>query len=290
MPINTVFIRDVGPLRWALRTALRQFYKRILHRDHRMQLPTGEWMTLPIADHFASEAFITKADVDWGSEQLLFSLLSGEGAFLDVGAHIGYYSLYMLPCVRAVYAFEPDPRVRALLEKNVSAKANIEVISSAVGATEGVAHFTLERHSEVSHLSAVGDNAANQIEVQVTTIDAFVAARNLSVEAIKIDVEGHDTEVIRGALHVLMQQQPLVLTEARPDAELFALTASVNYRVFAYVRRRNAREKLLRELFPTVETPDETKMLFLVPNKLASQFSQLVPSPLVPSFLTLHAP
>lgn len=279
MPINTVFIRDVGPLRWAGRTALRQFYKRVLRRDHRMQLPSGEWMTLPIADHFASEAFITNADVDWGSEQLLFSLLKDEGSFLDVGAHIGYYSLYMLPRVRAIYAFEPDPRVRALLEKNVSAKPNIEVISSAVGAAEGSAHFTLERHSEISHLSAAGESAANRIEVQVTTIDAFVATRNLNVEAIKIDVEGHDTEVIRGALHMLTQQQPLVLTEARPDAKLFALTASVNYRVFAYVRHAGAREKLLRELFSTIAIPGETKMLFLVPSRLTSQFTQLFPIP-----------
>ena len=279
MPINSVFIRDVGPLRWALRTAIRQFYKRILRRDHRMQLPTGEWMTLPIADHFASEAFITNADVDWGSEQLLFSLMKSEGVFLDVGAHIGYYSLYMLPRVRAVYAFEPDPRVRLLLEKNVNAKLNIEVISSAVGASEGTAHFTLERHSEISHLSAAGDNAANQIEVEVTTIDAFVAARSFAVEAIKIDVEGHDIEVIRGATFVLQQLQPLVLTEAKPNPELFALAASVNYRVFAYVRCGAARKKLLRELFSTVETPGESKMLFLVPNRLASQFTRLVPIP-----------
>jgi FkbM family methyltransferase len=279
MPINTVFIRDVGPLRWAWRTAIRQFYKRILRRNHAMQLPTGEWITLPIADHFASEAFITRADVDWGSEQLLFSFLKGEGVFLDVGAHIGYYSLYMLPRVRAVYAFEPDPRVRVLLEKNVNTKPNIEVIASAVGASEGTAHFTLERHSEVSHLSTAGQNAANQIEVEVTTIDAFVAARSLTVEAIKIDVEGHDTEVIRGALHVLTQQHPIVLTEAKPDAKLFALAASINYRVFAFVRHASARDKLLRELSSTSAVPGETKMLFLVPNRLASQFTRLFPIP-----------
>jgi hypothetical protein len=64
-----------------------------------------------------AKPFVTNADVDWGSEQLLFRLLSGKGAFLDVGAHIGYYSLYMLPRVETVDAFEPDPRVRALLEK-----------------------------------------------------------------------------------------------------------------------------------------------------------------------------
>jgi hypothetical protein len=74
MPINTVFIRDVGTPGWAWRTVVRQFWKRSLRPDHRMQLPTGAWMTRPIADHFASEAFITNADVDWGSEQQLFSL------------------------------------------------------------------------------------------------------------------------------------------------------------------------------------------------------------------------
>ena len=185
--------------------------------------------------------------MDWGSEQLLFSLLGGKGAFLDVGAHIGYYSLYMLPRVEAVYALEPDPRVRALLEKNVSAIPNIEVISSAVSATEGAAHFTLERHSEVSQLSRAGDSASEQIEVQVTTIDAFSARRSLATEAIKIDVEGHDTEVIRGALRVLTGQQPLVLTEAKPDRELFALAGRVNYRVFAWLRYAGEKRKVLQE-------------------------------------------
>lgn len=96
-----------------------------------------------------------------------------------------------------------------------------------MSATEGTAHFTLERHSEVSHLSASGDSASNQIEVQVTTIDAFIARRSLAIEAIKIDVEGHDTKMIRGALQVLTEQQPLVLSEAKPDRELFALAGTI---------------------------------------------------------------
>jgi hypothetical protein len=43
----------------------------------------GAWRRLPIADRIANETFITKADVDWFSEQLLFSLLGGKGAFPD---------------------------------------------------------------------------------------------------------------------------------------------------------------------------------------------------------------
>jgi FkbM family methyltransferase len=280
MPINrafirTAFIREVGLFRWVGRTAIRQFYKRIARRDHAMQLPTGEWMTLPIADHFASEVFITGGDVDWGSERLLFSLLEGKGAFLDVGAHIGYYSLYVLPRVRVVYAFEPDPRVRALLEKNVSGRRNVEVISCAVGDAQGCAQFTLERDSEISHLSEEGEADRDQIVVDVITIDAFVAEHGLTVEAIKIDVEGHDTEVIEGALGLLQEQQPIVLTEARPDALLFNLTRRVSYRVFAYVRHPRTRSKRFAEMFQNLPIAGESKMHFLVPERLAERFMQL---------------
>jgi FkbM family methyltransferase len=274
--INIAFIREVGILRWAWRTAIRQYYKRVVRRNHAMRLPTGEWMTLPIGDHFASEAFITQADVDWGSERLFASLLNRKGAFLDVGAHIGYYSLYMLPRVLEVYSFEPDPRVFALLEKNVSGKRNIEIIPTAVGAVQGKASFTLERDAEVSHLSDMGEDGRNQIVVDVMTIDAFVAARGLIVEAIKIDVEGHDTEVIEGSLGVLEAQQPLVLTEAKADAVLFDLARRVEYRVFAYVRHPRTRKKHFAELVANLPIPGETKMLFLVPKRLAEKFTRLV--------------
>jgi FkbM family methyltransferase len=265
----------VGPLRWAWRTAVRQYYKRIVKRDHAMQLPTGEWMNLPIQDHFASEAFITNGDVDWGSEALLASLLNRNGAFLDVGAHIGYYSLYVWPLVREVYSFEPDPRVCSLLESNVGGKDNVLVIPWAVGATKGRARFTLERDAEVSHLAAEGEDAANQIVVEVVTIDEFVRSRGLTVEAIKIDVEGHDAEVIQGALGVLKQQQPLVLTEARPDASLFDLARVVTYRVFAFVRHPRTRRKWMAELIADQAIPGETKMLFLVPERLVGVFIRL---------------
>ena len=278
MPINVAFIREVGPLRWAWRTAVRQYYKRVVKRDHNMQLPTGEWMTLPIRDHFAGEAFITGGDVDWGSEKLFFLLLGHKGVFLDVGAHIGYYSLYMLSGVLRVYSFEPDPRVFALLENNVGAKPKIETIPWAVGATAGRARFTLERDSEVSHFSHYGEDKFRQIVVNVVTIDSFVFERGLAVEAIKIDVEGHDIEVIRGAMGVLEEQQPLVLTEAKPDAELFALMQRISYRVHAYVRHPRTRKKTMAELFADVPIAGETKMLFLVPHRLKRSFAQAVKS------------
>ena len=271
--MNTAFIKEVGPLRWAYRTAIRQFHKRILGRDQRMRLPTGEIITLPISDHSATETFITNANIDWGTEALLFSLLQRRGAFIDVGAHIGYYSLYMLPYVTAVYAFEPDPRVRVFLEKNLAGKPNAEVLPLAVSSAPGKARFTLEGNTDVSHLSKGNTQAANQIEVEVTTLDAFVASRNLTVEAIKIDAEAFDTEILQGALTLLAQQRPVVVTEASPDAALFALTAQIAYRVFAFIRHPQTRHRSFAELLPDTATPGETKMLFLVPQERTAELA-----------------
>lgn len=271
--MNTAFIREVGLLQFIRRKFVRQYYKRILKRDHAMLLPTGEWMNLPISDRFATEAFITNGNVDWGSEALLFSLLTGSGAFLDVGSHIGYYALYMLPRAAEVYAFEPDPKVRVLLEQNVKGKSKIQVLPWAVGATPGRARFTLEADSAVSHFAGEYDNPASIITVDVITLDNFANTRGTTVEAIKIDVEGHDTAVIQGALNLMYQQQPIVLTEAQPDATLFALTRKVNYRVFAFVAHPKTRHRHLAELLPDHPIPGETKMLFLVPPRLSNAFT-----------------
>jgi FkbM family methyltransferase len=271
--MNTAFIKEVGPLRWAYRTLLRQFFKRILRRDHQMRLPTGELITLPISDHSATETFITNANIDWGTEELLASLLQHKGVFLDVGAHIGYYSLYMLPRVTAVYAFEPDPRVRVFLEKNLSGKPNAEVLPIAVSSAPGKARFTLEGNTDVSHLSKGDEESANQIEVDVTTLDAFAASHNLVVEAIKIDAEGFDTEILQGGLTLLTQQRPLVVTEASPDDTLFALTAQVKYRVFAFIRHPHTRKRSFAELLPNAAVPGQTKMLFLVSQERTAEFA-----------------
>lgn len=270
--VDFAFIREVGPFRWAVRTAVRQFYKRVARRDHRKRLPTGEWMTLPVSSHFASEIYVTGANVDWGSEKLLNLVLDGHGAFLDVGANIGYYSLYLLPKVSAVYSFEPDPRARRNLELNVAGRPKIQIVAAAVGARKGEAVFVMDEGPETSHLALNGEDKGSQITVDITTIDAFVADRKLQVACIKIDAEGFDFEVIAGAEMVLRQQQPVVLTEAAPDAPLFALMDKSGYRVFAFVRDPRSRKRSFAELKPGVPPPGVTKMLFLIPQRLVASF------------------
>jgi len=177
----------------------------------------------------------------------------------------------MLPLVKAVYAFEPDPRARAWLTRNLSPYPNALIVPVAVGARSGRATYVLSPDPETSHLSSGFVGEGNVLEVEVITVDEFVARFNLRVTAIKIDVEGFDFDVVAGALQTLRNQAPLVLTEAKLEDRLFQLISDLDYRVFAFTRDFKMMRTAFEELHP--HTKANTKMLFLVPGRLASEFS-----------------
>lgn len=207
-----------------------------------------------------------------GGEVLLKKMLTGRGVFLDIGAHIGYYSLYFLPIATAIYSFEPDPRVRVHLEANLKGKTKVEIVPSAVGAAAGKASFTQEADAAFSHLTAGGEGSGvGQIEVNVVTVDGFVAERGIEVEAIKIDAEDHDIEVLMGSTRVLKEQRPIVLTEAPLEETLFELMRGVGYRVFGNVRPPNPADEHFMEFGVGLPVDGRTKMLFLVPVERADE-------------------
>jgi FkbM family methyltransferase len=274
MPINSEFVKEVGIFAWLRRTFVRQFSKRILGKDNTIVLPTGLRMQLPRTSKFASEVFVTGSNVDWGSEEIFANHLDSSGVVLDVGANIGYYSLYMLPRTSAIHAFEPDPRPLAVLRSNLAGHLNAEAHALAIGKCIGKSSFILEPNSEVSHLAASSAQQNEELlEVDVTTIDHFVAERDLQITGIKIDVEGADLDVIEGAVKTLESQSPLILTETKPDERLFGLVRPLGYKVFAFVKNSKTAQFRFREIVR--ESNFQTKMLFLVPLRLQSKFEGL---------------
>jgi len=274
--LNIGFMRDIGTAKWAYRTFLRQFSKRILRRDNLLLLPTGLEIRLPRNNHFGSEVFVTNADVDWGAEALFVRFLDPTGAFLDVGSHIGYYSLYVLPKVAHVYAFEPDPRNLPILESNLGRYANATIVKKAVSSTNGSARFVLQSESAISHLHRCGENPGELIQVETVTLDSFTDQMKWKVTGIKIDVEGFDLDVLKGAAKLMLRDSPLVLTEAQTSAELYDLVARNNYSIYAFTRDPNTRRVALQRVGSNAVSL--TKMLFLVPGRLKRDFDAIARS------------
>ena len=146
------------------------------------------------------------------STAALQSLVARDQVVLDVGAHHGYYPLM---CSRAVgpsgkvVAFEPDPSHHEVLRRNVEMNglANVKVVQAAVGSRVGTVRFDQNRVRASSRAR----------EVPMTTLDDVVAAHGLPrVDTIKIDVEGHELEVLKGAKRVLAMH-PRILVEVHPQ-------------------------------------------------------------------------
>jgi FkbM family methyltransferase len=127
---------------------------------------------------------------------------------LDCGANIGYYSILFsrLSPDGRVYAFEPTETAMMLVEnlRHCRAQDNVEVVRCALGAKSGEFEDSIFR---------IWGGAPERRRYTFTTIDAFVAERGLTVDAIKIDVDSFDLEVLRGARQTLVEQDPFVMVE-----------------------------------------------------------------------------
>jgi FkbM family methyltransferase len=164
---------------------------------------------------------------------LLRALLGPGMVFVDVGAHIGEYTLLGARRVGdtgEVHAFEPDPRAHAVLVENVRLNRLSRVVTRpwAVSEAEGEAELRLHAEPALSALatplSPVGP-AGESRRVPRVTLDGYIGERRLDV--VKIDVEGAEMLVVRGARRLL----------ARPAAEAPVLVfecAGHNYARFGY--------------------------------------------------------
>ncbi len=139
----------------------------------------------------------------------------------DVGANVGLYSVAAAQRVGPsgrVSAFEPDAENFEGLRENVAlngVRDRVEVLGAAVGATDGTAQFAAGRGLESRITTSVGAGEP----VELMCLDSVFADRR--VDVVKIDVEGFEAEVIKGATGLLRdpQRRPRrIYIEVHPSA------------------------------------------------------------------------
>jgi len=129
---------------------------------------------------------------------------------LDIGANLGAYTVlfgqWVGPAGR-VFAFEPAPETASGLRRQVQLNGlsdRVEVIQSAMTAQPGSVRFHAEGVQGGNALASDRDaGATGVITVNATSIDAFCADRGIRPGVIKIDVEGAELDVLRGARETL---------------------------------------------------------------------------------------
>jgi FkbM family methyltransferase len=141
-------------------------------------------------------------------EQAIAGLaLTKDSVVVDIGANIGAMARIFAKRAKVVHAFEPSPRALEYLRLN--AEENVIVHPVALSDHSGVGLFEERESLDRSSLSDHG------VEVPVRTLDSF----DLKPDLIKIDVEGFEPEVLRGARETL-QRSPILLFEALSEKAL----------------------------------------------------------------------
>lgn len=142
---------------------------------------------------------------------------------LDIGAQSGFYSLLLSRLVGPngmVFALEPLPANFRILEENVRMNKiqNVTIIREAVSDRSGEIDFEFP-HDEPSLLAGPtveGDNLGSFL-VPSVSLDDFVRQTGLSIQFIKMDVEGAETAVLRGAVQTLRASHPSMIVELHND-------------------------------------------------------------------------
>lgn len=173
---------------------------------------------------------------------------------IEVGGHIGYFSILYARLVGAagkVFVFEPGDNNLPYIRRNLAGHANAEIIEKAVSDQNGIVKFWLEdlsgqNNSMVENYHLLEGNIAlaglgsdvhkREVQVPSITLDTFIEeiqSRGLSPNFIKIDVEGAELFVLKGAKNLLSQRQVPLMVEVTCDAEpIFDLMTKAGYQMY----------------------------------------------------------
>jgi len=186
-------------------------------RDQRLTLMDGKSIRIDLNDRIQR--------LMWGGayephvRRTLTALLRPGDTFVDVGAHIGFFSLIASSLVGSsgrVYAFEANPDVFSKLLANATAYPWLTALSQAVWRESGAVSFSDPCHPEETgwgKLTAVR-NEGHAVTVQATSLDDWHKSVEFRpIRAIKIDAEGSEEFILRGARRLIESARPFLIVE-----------------------------------------------------------------------------
>lgn len=192
-------------------------------------------------DSYIGQALIRYGEYSEAECRLLCSLLPRAGVVADVGANVGAFTVPLAKRAGRegrVHAFEPQPMVFQNLCANLALNGlrNVYAYNAACGAEEGSIVFPDIDYGVETNFGGVSldrlPKVAQGQNVGIRTIDELDLPR---LDLLKIDAEGMEVEVLKGATATIARTKPLLYLEndrLERSEELIALVQSLAYRLW----------------------------------------------------------
>ncbi len=215
----------------------------------------------PFTDKGVERSLYYFGTYEEGTLQLMENLLCKGDCFVDIGANIGLMSIYSALLIGKegnVIAFEPNPVTRKILEDNIKLN-NIQNIK-----VEGLAISNESKLSKIYDRWDINRGGASLIkpsfetqsyEIQEIPLSEYFT-ENQKIKLIKIDVEGYELLVLKGATKLLIEDNaPILILEfsslrdntfGRDTYPLYSFIKELNnYRIFKSIRGKERKSKLI---------------------------------------------
>ena len=175
---------------------------------------------LPV-NQFDSSVFYSKYAID--ELTTLDSVRNKD--IIDAGGYVGDTALLFSSYTdKSIHVFEASPSNMDIIRETIRLNHldNIVPVSKALGEKSGTATFSLgERNSCNSLVERPGYNYPDHIEVPVITLDDYVRENNIEVGLIKVDIEGGEQLLLKGAVETIRTQHPVLLISIYHSANDF---------------------------------------------------------------------
>ena len=133
---------------------------------------------------------------------------------IDVGAWWGPWSLTWQPYAKKIEIFEPNTNIIPMLENNISKFKNCTLHKIALGSEAGKVSMNTEYHSGTNHVTDFDG------DIDLRTLDSF---KFTDVDVIKIDVEGFEIQVLKGAEQTIKKCKPIIQIEANSAGKRYGV-------------------------------------------------------------------
>ena len=195
---------------------MRQFIKSIL-----LVIAPG-FIKKRVFAHYQTLDWKTLSNSEFDAELLLLEfLLTTESVVCDIGTNKGEYAYYAekLMNPKNIYLFEPEKKLNKQLQ---AIFGNCQVFDLALSDNKGKHQF------KIPLINGVADNCLSSLEVEnkedneteaiiyevkTDTLDNFTKEKNITPDLIKIDVEGHELSVLKGAENFINEHHPTLIIE-----------------------------------------------------------------------------
>lgn len=197
-----------------------------------------------VARDYVRTGLYEKSIINW----VMDNFVKEDKGCIDIGAHMGHYTLNMAHKAKRVYAFECSPKSFNYLCANIALQDlhyKVDKFNTALSNKEGVVKYYIRDPLDggSNGISKYNDDEKNEyVEVQTRTLDSF-GLKNIGF--LKIDVECHEKEVLEGAVNTLKENNypPFIFESWIPNEddsqidkkkirkELFEYIESLGYKI-----------------------------------------------------------